>query len=802
MTTTTRWRGSRGVRLAVLGALACGGQGTPEPAAPTAPTPPALQASAEHPHVVLLTLDTVRADRLGSYGYAEAKTETLDAMAGMGRRYTHAYSPLPLTIPSHATMFTGLYPPRHGIRSNGGALLGPEHVTLAERFSSAGYHTAASVSAFVTTRVWGFQQGFDAYFDEIPSVRDNFWHGERAGDAVVDDALRWVQGVDDGAPVFLWVHLYDAHYPYAPPPEYLERTNGRPYDAEIAFVDDQVERLVEHFDGRPTLWVVVADHGEGLGEHSELTHGLYVYDTTQRVPFFLYGQGIERAVVDAPVSLADLAPTVLHAAGLPPLADIDGRVVERDADGAVYMESYQLQTRFQIAPHLAVVEAGLKLVATPRPELYDLAADPGELNDLAASRPDDVRRLSERLAAFAFAAPAASAEALDPAVSAQLEALGYVDGVQPAAEGPLPDPKDHRALVEQLQQAERKQRQGSPEEAVALLLSLIERYPNLVELRTRAAGILNALGRVEDAKAQMAAALALQPDNPQLRVAEATRLAEEGKLVEAAAAFKQLAEEIPFTPRIRSMAVMALRRSGDLAGSLALAESYRAAYPDDLSLQGVIGVIFVETGRRDEALPLLERAHASGDPEFDVSYWLGAHALGRGDVEGAERLLLEELEDHPGNTKAAFALSRLYMKLGKWAEQVEMASKVLRTAPKDPVLWHAKVLGLFNLQRYAEAREALTAGLAVDPGHPDLILMDANLLAAEGKRAEGEVRFEAAKLAREQRGKEMEARALQFSAAELGMNPPSEEWGSAPVDPAAMPAEGEDLSLPAVGRGQ
>jgi arylsulfatase A-like enzyme/Flp pilus assembly protein TadD len=768
---------------------------------PTAPVEVGLKASEQHPHVVLLTLDTLRADRLGSYGYAQAKTETLDAMANMGRRYTRAYSPLPLTIPSHATMFTGLYPPSHGIRSNGGGQLGPEFTTLAERLSEVGYHTGASVSAFVTTRVWGFDQGFDSYFDEIPAGKDNFWHGERRADAVVNDALGWVTGIEDGAPIFLWVHLYDAHFPYAPPPEYLQRTEGRPYDGEVAFVDDQVERLVEYFDGKPTLWVIASDHGEGLGEHSELTHGMFVYDTTQHVPLFLYGTGVERQVVEEPVSLADLLPTVLHQLGMAVPEGIDGRVVPSEQSGPVYMESYQLASRFQLAPHVAVVEQGLKLVATPLPELYDIVADPTESHNLAAERVEDVRRLSERLAAFGFAPPGGGqAQALDPAVKAQLEALGYVDGAMPVmSDGPLPDPKLHTDLITDVQKAERRQRLGKPEEAIEIFLSLIERYPKLVELRTRVAGMLSEAGREEEARAQMEAALALQPDNPQLRVAAATRLAEEGKLAEAAVAFRTLAEEIPFTPRIRSMAVMATRRSGDLSGSLALAERYAAAHPDDTSLLGVLGVIYLESGRRDEGLPLLQRSYDSGTPEFDVAYYLGARALGSADLAGAERLLLDELKHHERNTRAAFALSRLYMKQQKWQEQVDMADKVLAVAPRDPVMWHAKVLGLFNLERYPEAREALTAGLAVDPGHPDLILMDANLLAKEGREEEGKRRFDEAKAALDARAAEMEARSLELSAAEMGMAPPSEGWGDLP-EATELPPEGVDqIELPAGG---
>jgi arylsulfatase A-like enzyme len=362
------------------------------PAAAKAPKPEDL------PDVVLVTLDTTRADRIGAYGYAKARTDTIDALAARGTRFNNAYSPMPLTIPAHATMMTGLLPFHHNIRANGDNVLAPSFLTLAEHLHEAGYSTAASVAAFVTTRQWGFSQGFDAYYDSMPEGEDadkNFWHTERPGNAVVDDALGWLAVQPGDKPVFLWVHLYDPHFPYVPKEPYTESMADRPYDAEIAFVDDQVGRLVDAFADRKVLWALVADHGEGLGEHGEMTHGLFNYNATQHVPFILAGEGISAGVQEEPVSTADVMPSILAALGLPVPDGLDGKAQPGKAD-APYAESYQLADRFKIAPHRMVVDGNLKLIDTPRPELYDVAADPHERNNLADRTPPPARRWTRR----------------------------------------------------------------------------------------------------------------------------------------------------------------------------------------------------------------------------------------------------------------------------------------------------------------------------------------------------------------------------------------------------------------------
>ncbi len=359
---------------------------------------PGRSAPPSRPNLVLVTLDTVRADHLGCYGDSQAITPALDGLAAEGLRFTSASSTVPLTLPSHTTILSGLLPPHHGLRNNGAGLLAPGTPTLATLLAAAGYRTAAFLGAFVLDHRFGLAGGFEVYDDEIP--RDpkagTILEAERPGRDVMDRALAWLRtpGKGDARPFFLWVHLYDAHAPYQPPAQWAAKHPGRPYDGEISEVDEQVGRLLAELksrglDGR-TVVAVAADHGEGLGEHGELTHGLLLYEPTLHVPLLLRAPwGLQPRVVAAPVSLVDLAPTLAGLVGHPFPAGRDGRDLSRallageePAAGNVYAETRYPAT-FGWSPLAALRRRDRKYIASPRPELYDLARDPGEADEPA-----------------------------------------------------------------------------------------------------------------------------------------------------------------------------------------------------------------------------------------------------------------------------------------------------------------------------------------------------------------------------------------------------------------------------------
>jgi len=409
-------------------------------------------------NVLLITLDTTRADHLGAYGMGAGVTPCLDQLAGEGVVFEQALSPVPITLPSHSSILTGMYPPFHGVHDNGTFYLPAACVTLAETLSERGFETGAFVAAQVLARRYGLNQGFDEYPDVVASSAESGGHGlELRAAAVVDRALTWLTGVGD-APFFAWVHLFDPHKPYSPPPEFEQRFPGDPYLGEIAYVDSQVARLREHLVRHDqlddTLIVVTADHGEGCGEHGEVTHALLTYQSTLHVPLIWRHPVLAAATrVTIPVSLVDVAPTVLGLLELPmpqmprmhgvDLFDREAREVERD----LYFESEFALHNFGWSPLRGIRTGDHKFIAAPRSEFFDLARDPAETTNLLD--PEDereealLRRLEGLRKLLAEGSPGRAAQLELSAEDARaLESLGYASAPEDEEAGSAIDPKD------------------------------------------------------------------------------------------------------------------------------------------------------------------------------------------------------------------------------------------------------------------------------------------------------------------------------------------------------------------------
>src|SRR5688572_9401655 len=424
-------------------------------------------------NVVLITLDTVRADHLGAYGFPGAKTPNLDALAASGARFDDAVSSSPITGPAHAGILTGRYPARFGVRDNATTPLPESAVTLAEMLRAGGYDTGGFIGAFILDRAYGFAQGFET-FDGLTRVDSgNEANAERPASAVMDAALAWLSSRPADRPFFLWVHLYDPHLPYAPPPPYSEAFAGRPYDGEIAYADAQIGRLIgtlqQRDGGDRTMIMALADHGESLGEHQESDHGVFVYEPVIRVPWIVAGPGVPGGTtIKEQVRAIDLTPTALNAAGVATPDGLDGvnllpllRGETRTAPPTAYAESYYARFHYGWSELRAVRADGWKAIDAPRPELYNLKEDPGELRNLY----DTQRSMADRMIAEASrveqeftreltGGPAAPA-APDAETLQRLRSLGYVGTVvaaMPAGERG-PDPKDRIAAQRQFESA-------------------------------------------------------------------------------------------------------------------------------------------------------------------------------------------------------------------------------------------------------------------------------------------------------------------------------------------------------------
>jgi arylsulfatase A-like enzyme/Flp pilus assembly protein TadD len=426
------------------------------------------------PATILITLDTTRADRLGAYGYRAARTPHLDGIAADGALFTDASATAPTTLPSHASILTGLFPPSHGARNNGNHRLPDEVETVTEVFASAGYSTGAFLAAEVLSARYGLDQGFDHYDDDFLHDATAFGDGyrERSAETIVRRALAWMDA-RRGEPLFCWLHFFDPHFPYQPSSE-----ETHPYDAEIARVDTAVGRLLDALKDwglydRTTL-VVVADHGEGLGDKGEDTHGLFVYQATIHVPLLLrVPDEIPRGIrIDVPVSTVDIAPTLLDLAGLVAPAGVQGASLRplwsapgrERRERAIYFET--LLPRYEYMwSNLAGMRFGTdKFISAPTDELYRLQNDPGERTNLIAEEGAARATWVERFEALIgdFPAPPSPGEmALDGATRDKLAALGY--GFAPLAldaQAQLPDPKDRHAdhlLYRRIQEAARNE---------------------------------------------------------------------------------------------------------------------------------------------------------------------------------------------------------------------------------------------------------------------------------------------------------------------------------------------------------
>ena len=572
--------------------------------------------------VVLVTIDTLRADHLGSYGNPKARTPRLDALASEGVRFVSAFAPTPLTLPSHASLMTALNPPRHGVRNNAVFALPESLPTLAEGMSDAGFATAAVIGAMVLDRQYGLARGFDHYDDDLGLLTSGGMQGipERSATHVTNAALAWL----DAAPeqFFLWLHYYDPHFPYVAPfwrlsPDLLTR-----YAEEISYVDTELGRVLdavrEEWPGDDTLFVVTSDHGESLGQHGEPSHGMAIYDSTQRIPLILAGAGLPRgSVVSTQVRLVDVAPTVLALAGGGPLGEVDGRDLlpvlsgEEQRDRPAYLETLATQLEYGWSPLLGLRSDRFKYVRAPRPELYDLRKDPEENDDVALEQGDRVVQMDRQLEAHLERAighqrPSRSVSEEERRL---LEGLGYlVPSSEPSARdlGRVggEDPKDKLAVRENVRAVTALFEEGRLAEALELLDGMVDESSSMISIW----GATTALAMAAPVRAEGFArrVIELQPQRFDGHDMLGQALLGQGRLEEARAAFEASAR---LNPELASpwLGLGAIReRSGDLEGAAEFYERAVRARAANSKAVVELAALRFSSGREEEASALLE----------------------------------------------------------------------------------------------------------------------------------------------------------------------------------------------------
>jgi choline-sulfatase len=660
-----------------------------------------LPAQGKAPNLLLITVDTLRPDALG---WVSGKNETpaIDRLAREGFRFPRAVAQAPLTFPSHASMMTGLAPRRLGVRDNG-QMLSAGPATIAEALSRRGYATAAFVSGYPLSAIFGLDRGFALYDDHLTSGSEGDL--ERPAAATTAAALAWLRSAKE--PWFAWVHYYDPHYPYEPPPGFRRPGWRGAYDGEVACVDRAIGELIgglEPRGGGETATVFAADHGESLGEHGEGTHGFFIYDSTVSVPLvFRFPGRVRPGQSLQPARLIDVAPTVLELVGGAPLAGTDGVSLAPTLAGleqkipAAFIETYQPWTSYGWSPLKAVRQGSWKLIAAPRPELYDLEKDPAEARNLLDQNRAKARELGQLLRQ-AEVLPAARSRAVGDADAVnRLRALGYLSGGGSSSEPPatgLRDPKDGAKLRDVLTEADQLLRRGDyrgavtrfeavlaedPRNRFATLRSgfalvkmgdlraaiprlerSVELDPNVPEARTALAEALTKSRLYDRAARQWMEAIRLQPRRAEAWAGAGAALGLGGKPQEAVKAFERAVELEPRNPGLLARLAFAEHAAGRFdAAARHLQQTAGLTGEKDFSYSGSLGVLLVKLGRREQARSWLAKSRPNEGDFGPARLELAVLESEAGRREEARRALREALSAAPGLRSRAEADKRL-----------------------------------------------------------------------------------------------------------------------------------------------
>jgi arylsulfatase A-like enzyme/Tfp pilus assembly protein PilF len=681
-------------------------------------------------NVVVVTLDTTRSDRLGCYGFRGVETPHIDALAGRGVLFEQATATVPLTFPSHASIFTGLLPPHHGVRDNGGFFLDDSKTTLAERLKAAGYATGAFIGAWVLEAKWGLAQGFDTYSDKFELSKYkvlSLGTVQKKGDEVMDEALAWLETVKSRK-FFAWVHLYDPHAPYDPPEPFKSRYGKERYLGEIAYADQVVGRLTAWLEAQKltgrTLVVLTADHGEGLGDHDESTHAYFIYDSTVHVPLIIATPWGDRGRSRAQVTSVDVMPTVLDLMGQAPQEGIDGRSLAlavldpgAEAGHVAYSETYFPRYHFGWQHLRSLRDGRYKFIEAPEPELYDIAQDPGERSNIfkAYSKTAEELRVAMNSLVKESGKPAPEREKLDPDTLQRLAALGYVGNVSDVdPDAVLPDPKSKHRIFEMMGQAKDAAQEDRLEEAIATMRTVLSEEPQIVDAHLTLGNWLAKLRRPEEAAAEFKATLALKPDNEIAMVNLANLYRGQGKAEAALEGYKTALKLDPKSPQTWfQLATLYL----DLGRVGEAEQTFRQAAEKNPKMGAAynsLGVIAFSRGRMEEAEGLVRKGLELEPRVRTGRYNLARILEARGQGAAAEALYRAELETYPDHGRARFNLAQLLRERGDRAGYLGELQQGVEKAPEFGPCYFFLARERLGEGRFDEAADLARRGLEAD----------------------------------------------------------------------------------------
>jgi len=681
--------------------------------------------------IIVISIDTLRADHLPAYGYRKVRTPAIDALAADGVVFDRAYSHAPQTLPAHAALLSGQLPFETGVRDNVGFTVRPGERLLPQMLRERGFTTAGVVSAFVLRKETGIGQGFDFFDGEMPpaSPESSIGQVQRDGGDSEKIAERWLDSIGT-ARAFLFLHLYEPHKPYAPPARFAEFA---PYDGEIAYADEIVGRLVRYLKShqlydRSTV-ILLSDHGEGLGDHGEQEHGLFVYDEAIHVPLIVKQEsnvGAGRRVADL-VQHIDLVPTVLDLVKAPIPGGLRGRTLKPVLEGTgrlapttVYAEALYARYHFGWSELTAITDERYRYIKAPREELYDLQHDAREQTNLAADRAQPRQALRGALDRIAGGAVIPAPREVSPDARERLQALGYVGAQNDIAIGPgeaLPDPKDKRDILERYREAVDLAAERRWPQAIALLQQILRDDPEMADVWGQLAIFATRFDRSDLAVDAYKHHIELVPEEPTAYIGAAAALLKLRKLDEARD-HAQLAVDVAAPSDKRSRAA-----AHEMLARIALAkhdpdsarDEARLAHEQDptLPLPAVIdGRLLYDEGRYADALPLFQQALAelkknAARPIAELHFYTG-DTLGRLErYDEAEAEFLEELKVFPQNTRARAGLAMLYQANARPDEAERVLSDMTRITPTpDSYALAARLYAMFGNRKQADAVRA------------------------------------------------------------------------------------------------
>jgi arylsulfatase A-like enzyme/predicted Zn-dependent protease len=694
---------------------------------------------------ILITVDTLRADRIHCYGFPSIETPTMDLFASRGVLFEKCIAQTPLTLPSHTSLLTGTYPLFHGVRDNGGFLVPQELVTLAEVFKEKDCKTAAFVAAYVLDSKWGLNQGFDTYFDQFDLSKYksiSLGNVQRRGDEVIDEALRWLD-LHKNERFFTWVHLYDPHTPYKPPSPFREKYPKRPYVGEIAYTDSQLGRLWRYLEENnlidSTILIFAADHGESLGEHQESTHGFFVYQEGIHVPLIFVTpfddlHGIRREEV---VSLVDIMPTVLEMDGMPIPSQVQGKSLlplffdeKENEESFAYAETYYPRFHYGWSELKSIQEDRFKLIIAPELELYDLASDPDEKINLFSSHPEEARKLMRTAEQFMGESSQGAFDVdyrhIDEETRERLGALGYIGTFvdQSSLEGKrLGNPKEKITIFNELSQAKELMLEDKYDEAVALINRIIEADPDVVDAYFTLGNLYFKKREFQNALDSFFKVLERRPSDTFTVINIANAYMGLGEIDEAEKFVLSVIDVIPPDSQLYYLLGNIKNLKEEFDEAIKYYKECVRLNPFSASGYNALGGIYVIQKRWDEAEEYLLKAQEYNPKLRNLHYNLALIQEERGELLKAVDEYKMELENIPHNFRACFNLSRAYRMLGDVQKEEKYLNQTIEINPDFPMSYfYLARIYLNRGERFNEAISLVEKGIELKPDKKDLPL--------------------------------------------------------------------------------